>query len=212
MGNSDAMRGAIRDVVVFFVGFAAVWTADVIVAWRLEPVPEALRPWLRAVLWVGAVGVWILWQRTPAPARWLGLFPVGRGQAVCVLIAFASIFGGNVLRVWLLSSPLHQLAATTTIAIAGSFVAVFVEELVFRGVVQTRLAERWAAPSAILLAAALFLLIHVPGWVIQAIPIDTRTAISIFLIGVICGGLRHWSGSLWPAVAAHWANNLGAML
>jgi membrane protease YdiL (CAAX protease family) len=46
----------------------------------------------------------------------------------------------------------------------------------------------------------------------MAIPTDVRAATSIFLIGVICGGLRHWSGSLWPAVAAHWANNLGAML
>jgi membrane protease YdiL (CAAX protease family) len=65
---------------------------------------------------------------------------------------------------------------------------------------------------AIGIAAALFLLIHVPAWTILAIPTDARTALSIFLIGAICGALRHWSGSLWPAVAAHWANNLGAML
>jgi membrane protease YdiL (CAAX protease family) len=114
--------------------------------------------------------------------------------------------------VWFLAPPLHQLAAATPLVIAWSFVGVFVEELVFRGVVQTRLAEGCAAPLAIVAAAALFLLIHVPGWAILGLPVDARTAVSIFLIGVICGGLRHWSGSLWPAVAAHWANNLGAML
>jgi len=212
MATKLAARGPIRDVVIFFAAFAVVWTADVIVAWRLEMVPELLRPWLRAVIWLGAVAVWGRWQRTPAPARWLGLVPISGGQAACALIAFASIFCGNLLRVYFAAVPLHQLAAMTPAALVWSFVAVFVEELVFRGVVQTRLAEQCAAPVAILVAAVLFLLIHVPGWTILAIPADARTVLSIFLIGVICGGLRHWSGSLWPAVAAHWANNLGAML
>ena len=212
MDRSKAARGPIRDLVLFLVAFAAVWTFDLVVAWRLELVPEPLRPWLRTVLWIGAVAIWIRWQRTPVPLRWLGLAPVSRGQAACALIAFASIFCGNLLRVQFGSAPLHQLAAVTPVMLAWSFVAVFVEELIFRGVVQTRLAEQFAAPAAILVAAALFLLIHVPGWTILAIPTDLRTAVSIFLIGVICGGLRHWSGSLWPAVAAHWANNLGAML
>lgn len=212
MPATSAARGPIRDVAIFFVGFAAVWTTDVIVVWRLDLLPEAPRPWLRTALWIGAAGVWVFWQRTPAAARWLGLAPLGPGQAACALIAFASIFGGNLLRVWFLAPPLHQLAASPLPVIAWSFVAVFVEELVFRGVVQTRLAEGCAAPLAIVAAATLFLLIHVPAWAILALAVDAPTAVSIFLIGVICGGLRHWSGSLWPAVAAHWANNLGAML
>jgi membrane protease YdiL (CAAX protease family) len=212
MGSSDGARGPIRDLILFVIAFAAVWTVDVIVAWRLEMVPVPLRPWLRAILWIGAAAVWIAWQRTPAPARWLGLAPVSRGQAACALIAFASIFCGNLLRVHFIGSALHQLAVMTPAALAWSFVAVFVEELVFRGVVQTRLAEQYSAPMAILIAAVLFLLIHVPGWAILDLPTDVRMATSIFLIGVICGGLRHWSGSLWPAIAAHWANNLGAIL
>jgi len=211
MGTPDAARGPLRDLAIFVVGFAAVWTADVILVWRLALLPEPLRPWLRAALWIGAAGIWVLWQRTTAPVRWLGLAPVRRGQAACAAIAFASIFAGNILRVRLGGLPADQLAATPSV-LAWSFVGVFVEELVFRGVVQTRLAEHGPAPLAILIAAILFLLIHVPGWAILAIPTDARTAASIFLIGAICGGLRHWSGSLWPAVAAHWANNLGAML
>jgi membrane protease YdiL (CAAX protease family) len=212
MGSLNKARGRLRDLAIFVIAFAAVWTADVIVAWRLELVPEVLRAPLRAVLWIGAVAVWVRWQRTPPPARWLGLAPVSRGQAACALIAFASIFCGNLLRVHFAAAPLHRLPAMTPAGLTWGFVAVFVEELVFRGVVQTRLAEQYPAPAAILVAAVLFLLIHVPGWTILAIRTDARTATSIFLIGVICGGLRHWSGSLWPAVAAHWANNLGAML
>jgi membrane protease YdiL (CAAX protease family) len=212
MSASSAARRPIRDVIIFFVAFAIVWTADVVIAWRLDLVPEALRPWLRAAIWLGAVAVWISWQRTPAPMRWLGLAPISGGQAAGAAIAFASIFCGNLLRVQFGAAPLGQLADMTPAALAWSFVAVLVEELVFRGVVQTRLAEQWTPPVAILIAAVLFLLIHVPAWTLLAIPIDARTATSIFLIGAICGGLRHWSGSLWPAVAAHWANNLGALL
>ena len=209
MSDPSARERPLRDLVIFVVGFAAVWTADVVVAWRLGLVPEPLRPWLRAAIWVGAVAIWIRWQRTSAPCRWLGLAPLSLGQAATALIAFASIFCGNLLRVHV---ELDQLAVATPSVIVWTFGGVFVEELVFRGVVQTRLAECYATSIAILVAAALFLLIHVPGWAILAIPTNAWTATSIFLIGVICGGLRHWSGSLWPAVGAHWANNLGAML
>jgi membrane protease YdiL (CAAX protease family) len=209
MSDLPADARPLRDLAIFVIVFFAVWTADVILAWRLGLVPGSLRPWLRALIWVGAVVIWVRWQRTPAPCRWLGLAPLGVGQAMTALIAFASIFAGNLLRV---RFEIDHLAIATPGVIAWTFLGVFVEELVFRGVVQTRLAERYAAPIAILVAAVLFLLIHVPGWMILAIPTNAWTATSIFLIGVICGGLRHWSGSLWPAVAAHWANNLGAML
>lgn len=212
MGTPDAVRRSIRDLAIFAVAFAAAWTADVIVVWRLGLVPEPLRQWLRTVLWIGAAGAWIAWQRPPAAARWLGLAPVSRGQAATALVAFVSIFAGNVVRVWYSAPPLNRLAAATPSVLAWSLVGVFVEEIVFRGVIQTRLAEHCPAPVAIAVAAALFLLIHVPGWLILDIPTDARIATSIFLVGVICGGLRHWSGSLWPGVAAHWANNLGAML
>jgi membrane protease YdiL (CAAX protease family) len=212
MGTPEAARRPIRDLAILVIAFAAVWTADVILAWRLALVPDPLRPWLRTVLWIGAAAVWIGWQRIAAPARWLGLAPVSRGQAATACIAFVSIFAGNVLRVRFGGLPADQLAVATPSVLIWSLVGVFVEELVFRGVVQTRLAEHFAAPLAITVAAALFLFIHVPGWTILAIPTDARTALSVFLIGMICGGLRHWSGSLWPAVAAHWANNLGAML
>jgi len=212
MGPSPAAPAPLRDLAIFVLAFAAVWTADVILAWRLGLVPEAARAWLRAVLWIGAAGVWILWQRPPAPTRWLGLAPFGLRAAVWASLAFVSIFAGNLLRVRFSVPPIHELAFASPSVLAGTLLGVFVEELVFRGVVQTRLAEHVSAPVAIVVAAALFLLIHVPGWTILAIPTDARTALSIFLIGVICGGLRYWSGSLWPAVAAHWANNLGAML
>lgn len=53
---------------------------------------------------------------------------------------------------------------------------VFVEELLFRGVVQTSLAK-WLRPSlAILSATVLFVLSHVPGWLLLNIPIDAYSS------------------------------------
>jgi membrane protease YdiL (CAAX protease family) len=212
MDESSVRRGSVRDVLIFFIGFAAVWTADVVLVWRLELVPEPLRPWLRTALWIGAVAVWIAWQRPPAPWKWLGLAPITPRQLASTLAAFAVIFGWNLVRVHVMAAPLHQLAAVTPARVAWGLVGVFVEELMFRGVVQTRLAEQLPAPAAIPITAVLFLLIHVPGWMILSIPADVMIVTSVFLIGLICGALRHWSGSLWPGVAAHWANNLGALL
>jgi hypothetical protein len=30
----------------------------------------------RTTAWIGAVVIWIVWQRPPSPAKWLGLLPV----------------------------------------------------------------------------------------------------------------------------------------
>ncbi|MBT1155530.1 CPBP family intramembrane metalloprotease [Aminobacter anthyllidis] len=91
-------------------------------------------------------------------------------------------------------------------------VAAAVEELVFRGVIQTRLAERWGPALAIGVTSVAFLVIHFPGWVLLAAMPDATTMASVFLIGLVCGWLRHRTGSLWPAIAAHAANNFGALL
>jgi|SRR5262245_15279784 len=97
------------------------------------------------------------------------------------------------------------------LALISGLVGVFVEELLFRGVMQTSLSEIARPWLAILIAAVLFLLIHVPGWVLLKLPIDAQIVGSVFAIGVICGVLRHLTQSIWPPIAAHWANNLGAL-
>ncbi|WP_430641345.1 CPBP family intramembrane glutamic endopeptidase [Afipia massiliensis] len=93
-----------------------------------------------------------------------------------------------------------------------SLIGASVEELLFRGVIQTRLTARLASWLAILVTTVLFLAIHIPGWVILSVTVSASVVATVTLVGLICGVLRHRSGSLWPGVAAHWANNLGAML
>jgi len=71
------------------------------------------------------------------------------------------------------------------------------EELLFRGVIQSSFARRVSPHVAIWLAAILFSTIHfqVYGFLGRA------------LLGAGFGYLCWWSGSIWPAIAAHATNN-----
>lgn len=77
-----------------------------------------------------------------------------------------------------------------------------VEELLFRGallsILRTRLGDGWA----IGLSALVFGTVHLPDldWLWYAVP-------NLVLVGIFCAWLRVRSGSIWPALIAHAANN-----
>jgi uncharacterized protein len=72
------------------------------------------------------------------------------------------------------------------------------EEVLFRGVIQRKLAEQWVnVHVAIWVAAALFSAIHV-----QFYGFFPR-----MLLGALFGYLYYWTGSLWVAIFAHFVNN-----
>jgi membrane protease YdiL (CAAX protease family) len=156
------------------------------------------------------VVAWIAWQRPMRPLRWLGLAPVALRVIAVSTIAFAILFFWNLWRARIFDETAGKLAAVDAGTYVWIVVGVFVEELVFRGVIQTRLAEALLPLLAIATAALQFLAFHVPGWILLTIPIDAGVVSNVFFVGAICGALRHCTGSLWPAVAAHCANNFGA--
>ncbi len=199
-------------LLLFVAAFGAVWIGYIVFVWKLGWLAEDVRPVFRTVVWCAAAGAWVLWQKPMQPAAWLGLAPVGARVVLWTAAAFAAIVAWNVLRAALIGLPADKLAGLGLVGYVKSLVGVFVEELVFRGVIQTRAVELLPAWLAIALTALLFLAVHVPGWVLLSMSIDAGTVVTVFLIGVICGVLRWWTGSLWPAVAAHWANNLGAAI
>lgn len=69
----------------------------------------------------------------------------------------------------------------------------FSEEWLFRGYVQTRLAQRWSPWLAILVSSLLFAVIH----------LDPVHVISVFPIGLWLGYISWRSGSIIPAMLAH---------
>jgi membrane protease YdiL (CAAX protease family) len=97
------------------------------------------------------------------------------------------------------SSPAQALIALLVVAILPAIC----EELAFRGAVQQTLA-RWTgrAGISVVLAALLFSAIH-----LQFHGFFARAA-----LGAVFGMLAVASGSLWPAIAAHFANNASAVV
>lgn len=71
------------------------------------------------------------------------------------------------------------------------------EELLFRGYVQSRLTTRFSAPLGLFLTSVLFAAFHM----------DLVHSIAVFALGVWLGWICWQSGSIFPAMLAHFVNN-----
>jgi len=87
--------------------------------------------------------------------------------------------------------------------------APFIEELFFRGLVQTRLVGRYGAFIGIGVTSVLFGAAHLIGWVG---PVTFVFATAITGAGIVLGLLRHLTGRLGPAILAHVFFNTQALL
>lgn len=87
--------------------------------------------------------------------------------------------------------------------------APFIEELFFRGLVQTRLVGRLGAFPGIVITSVLFGAAHLIGWVG---PITIVYAVAITGAGLVFGLLRHLTGRLGPSMMAHCFLNAQALI
>ncbi len=113
---------------------------------------------------------------------------------------------GNSPQHWALIQNLN-IPGVWLYLFVGSFGLVpVVEELFFRGYVQTRLAEGFGASAAILTTSLFFAFSHtqyfIPG------PIGAGMLASLFIASVGIGYARHRTGSLLPGMVAHATGNL----
>jgi len=93
----------------------------------------------------------------------------------------------------------HQGPVETVLLVAGVGLAAPVcEELFFRGALQQGLMTKLPPPTAIVVSALVFAAFH----------LDPVGFLARFELGVVFGLLAWRGGSVWPAVAAHAANNL----
>jgi membrane protease YdiL (CAAX protease family) len=157
--------------------------------------------------WAAAAGSnlrprqFLLLARRPTSAQvWLGLlcgaaaFPVVEG----LMALWSSALPEPWVRAFDLSGlfegpPLERAA----IAILASLLAPACEEIAFRGYVQGALLSRRRPAAAIGLGALLFALMH----------LDPVRFPAVLALGAFFGWLTWRAGSLWPAMAAHAANN-----
>lgn len=180
--------------------------------------------WLVHRMWPGS------WRRSSA-IEGFGLTRPSHAAfyAAALLLGVATPFLGGALTQWLAhGQPITQEVANlgrqasllSRLALAGVAVTLgpLVEEVLFRGVLLSallgwrrgsgvnRMYTRTRMLAAVAISASLFGLVHLPelGYLWFAVP-------NLVLLGVGAAWLRLQSGSIWPAVLAHGANNLVAV-
>lgn len=197
MSDADKLRETLEQTqripaVLFPVALLTSLTllTAALIAARLSPVP------LRRRLRVG-----------PAPLSLMG-YAIAIIGALAVSQTSNSIINligvGQSGTLKLLDDVMHNLSGVN-LALALFCVALAAgvgEELFFRGYAQTRLVRRWGPAVGILVASALFGLIHMD-------PVHSTFA---FLFGIYLGFLAHRAGSIRPSVACHVVNNAVAVL
>jgi hypothetical protein len=120
--------------------------------------------------------------------------------AVPLMAAAQAIFPRSMVEQFDSSQVFERASAIelAIVLIGVSVAAPIGEELVFRGFLQRGLELHRGAPRAIVVTAFLFSAFH----------LDPVGLTARFELGVLFGLLAWRAGSLWPAIAAHAANNL----
>lgn len=79
------------------------------------------------------------------------------------------------------------------------------EELLFRGVIQTRLRETFSTLNAVLVASTAFSLVHVPAYALgSGLNLSLLTTLGIlFILGFLLGGAYEYTGNLFVPIIAH---------
>jgi uncharacterized protein len=135
----------------------------------------------------------------PAALTTLGLylFTIGYGAAATWLAVLVGKFDGSALdafeRLCLSVGP----TGFVVLVVAGSVMPGFGEELAFRGFMQPRLVGRFGPGLGILFTSVLFGFLHM----------DVMQGLFAVGMGAMAGWVTWRAGTLWPAMAAHAANN-----
>jgi len=190
---------------VVYGGFFLVWTGAAALLWRPRVLPFAGLFWLKVPLWLAPVALLAAFRQS-----WAADFGIVRPsyRAVGLAIgAIALVALGEATRVhWFDPRPLHWPSPSLMLLEAQ---APLLEELLFRGAIQPALVRYHGTILGIAITSLLFLLIHVPGWVVLPPAPGPISMIYIFGLGLFLGGLRQASGTIWVPLLAHWANNIG---
>lgn len=140
---------------------------------------------------------------TPVPPHRLLYAAIIGVIYVMVLLVNAAALGGDI-RALTQASLLESLTVLLSVLFSP-----FSEEVVFRGFVLPKLAQRYPFWGANIVSALLFSAMHLPHWLwmrgLQ--PSVLRDVVSVFATGCVLGYLRNRSQSLWPCIVLHVINN-----
>ncbi len=124
----------------------------------------------------------------------LGAFvPLAIGVSLAWLISLVIPPDPSVATIYDQMTPGMAIPFILFIALAPGFM----EEMLFRGYLQTRLLERWSPWLAILVTSVLFAIFH----------ITPHAMANAFVLGIWLGVVAWRTGSIWPCIISHAAIN-----
>ena len=135
---------------------------------------------------------------------------VARGASVVVAIPLYGAFH-DLVRNPQVGVPVHHVSGGLVLAYAvGACVgAPVVEELFFRGLIQTRLVARWGMVPGIAVTSVAFGAAHLIGW---RGAVSLLSAAAIAAGGAVLGYVRHRTGRIGTSTVAHALFNLVAIV
>lgn len=212
--SAEARRVLVAPLAVFIATLLVLWTLLVLAMRNFETIDPAIRQLVPLVLWAGAILVFLRWQRIAAPIDWLGLGKPALRTFVIAVAAFAVVLAWNFIRVSLARSPGGLLGELPWPVYIWLISGVFLNEVLLRGLVLTRLSQAFDPAIAIAVTAVIGLLFRIPAFFTTTVPmpIDPLVLFGVLVFGSIAGLLRYYTRSLWPALALQWANSLGSLL
>lgn len=199
----DARRRVLLWLIILYPGWVLAWIASRSLL-RSGTSTEAVAYWLAAklALWVGASAA-ILGRR-----GWWGGAPRGTWRTWVAVVGAAVVWIG-VSALAQPTPPRSELWSDATLTVL--VIAPVLEELLFRGVLWTRLRDAGMDERTTWLStAAAFALLHVPGWVASSgvTPELVSRLGLIFFAGLFFGLGRRLTGRASAAILLHFANNL----
>ncbi|SHG85301.1 CAAX protease self-immunity [Kaistia soli DSM 19436] len=195
-----------------FGGLFLVWVGSVFWLRQLPPSDGWARQIYPMLLWIGAIALWAVWQK-PKLLAWVGLLPVGQRALAITAATFIAIFGWHALRVALGRPPSGLLSQLPTEIYVFMLGGILLNEVLFHGILQTRLTELFGPKISIPLTAVVVLAFRLPSFFVAGTTgMEPVMLYSILLLSLLAGILRHVSGSLWPAIALQAGNALGTLL
>ncbi len=224
--NADFVRWSVGNVTGALFLFIVVLFATAFIARAIGPLypqyERALETWVAVHLLAAGVAlvVWFTGLRlSPQPLRALGLVRPRMSLPLSALLAVAAL-GFSIVATFLYALTVESLgldalrppeirtdAIFPGLGILLTFQALVLvtpisEEVLFRGFVLRGLLSRIGAGPAIVSTSLVFSALH----------FDAGTIVPIFFTGLALGWLNVKTGSLWPCIAAHAAQNAIALL
>lgn len=200
------MRDARHRIAVALVALYGVWIA----AWVLHETMFATRDEARDfVYWTASkLVVWIALTSVILGARrddWGGAVTP---RAIGIGIGLGALwFGLDALFVThaITARSREPLALINVLVIAP-----LLEELLFRGLLWSRLKEAGSGPTlTCVLSAVAFVLLHVPGWIAMH-NLSVGGTMTVLVAGLLFGVGRVVGNSVVTSVLLHFANNLAS--